>query len=201
MKNILINISANTIEIINSLNNKLIQKITNITSLFSNEDLEILLKYEESTLTLKYISIQGISIDGITYSTPTSYLNLLNQLKTIVVVKPTSSNGTIGDASAANQVLQKNLLDNILLQVTPSAVTPSHLELLSSGSKTLAANIYKSISLIVMTGSINIDIDGVLINNYSTNYTETWGNGISLINKSITITTNISSRVIINLTK
>ena len=142
MRNILINISANTIQVINALNNKLIQKIVNITSLFSNDDLEILLKYEESTLTLNYELIDGISIDGVAFYPPISYLDLLNQLQTIVVVKPLSSGGGSGggDASSLNQLLgnssltainnklsnqatalkqddTKSVLDNILLEL------------------------------------------------------------------------------------
>jgi hypothetical protein len=86
-------------------------------------------------------------------------------------------------------------------ELTAQPVIPSHVELLSSTSLAITANTYKSISLIVMSGSINIDVDGVLINNFPTNYTETWGNGVGFISKPITITTNTSTRVIINLTK
>ena len=116
MRDILINISANTIEVINALNNKLIQKVVNITSLFSNDALEILLKYEESTLTLNYSLIQGVSIDnGITFTSPISYLNLLNKLQAIVVVNPTVSsvNSTGGDANSLNQLLGNSSLTAI----------------------------------------------------------------------------------------
>lgn len=87
------------------------------------------------------------------------------------------------------------------LQLLGKYITPSHVELLSSLSSTLPANIYKSISMVVMDGSCNITVDGVLINNFPTNYSEVWGNGISILNKVITISTNATSRVIINLIK
>lgn len=87
------------------------------------------------------------------------------------------------------------------LQLKDKYNTPSHVELLSSASVTLAPNLYKNVSLIVLEGSVNITVDGTTINNFPTSYTEVWGNGISIINKSITLTTNITSRVIINLMK
>ena len=87
------------------------------------------------------------------------------------------------------------------LQLLGKYATPSHIELLSSLSSTLPANTYKSVSMVVMDGSCNITIDGVLISNFPTNYSEVWGNGISTINKAITISTNTTSRVIINLIK
>ena len=109
--------------------------------------------------------------------------------------------GGAGDASAANQTIGNTTLASINTRVLPQSVIPSHIELLSNTSQTLLENIYKSISLIVMSGTINIDVDGVVINNFPTNYTETWGNGVGFITKPITITANASTRVVINLTK
>lgn len=116
MENILINISANTIEIRKSSNNRLIHKIVNITSVFNEEDLRILLKYEEATLTLTYSSIIGVSVDGVTYTNPISFLDFLTQLETIVVVKPSVSGGSSGgggDASASNQIIGNSTLNII----------------------------------------------------------------------------------------
>ena len=87
------------------------------------------------------------------------------------------------------------------LQLQGKYITPNHLELLSSVTSTLPANTYKSISMMVMEGSCNIGIEGVFINNFPTNYSEVWGNGTTLLNKAITISTNTNSRVVINTIK
>jgi len=87
------------------------------------------------------------------------------------------------------------------LQLKDRFSTPSHIELLSSATATLPANTYKFVSLIVLEGSANLTVDGFTINNFPAVYTETWGNGVSILNKSITITTNLTSRVVINLIK
>jgi hypothetical protein len=79
-------------------------------------------------------------------------------------------------------------------------ITPSHLDL-TTGTANLATSTYKYISLIVMDGSCNITIDGITINNFPTNYTETWGNGNAILNKAISVTANTNSRIIINTQK
>lgn len=139
MENILINIAANTIEVFRASNNELLHKIVNITSLYSKKDLEILLKYEESTLTLKYINIIGVSVNGGVSAAPTSFSGLLNQLQTIVVILPSTSSGSSGgDASSANQLLGNTSLTSINTKLTSQAtvlkqdITNNKLDLIKS---------------------------------------------------------------------
>ena len=177
------------------------------------------LNQDTGVITISFLNIDGTTASPIVTNLVSAVTN--RAIEIISTEYDVISNGTgysIGDQ--VEELKLVNTADNTItilyynktlgttispifssLQLLGKYVTPSHVELLSSLSSTLPANIYKSISMVVMDGSCNITVDGVLINNFPTNYSEVWGNGISILNKVITISTNATSRVIINLIK
>jgi hypothetical protein len=170
------------------------------------------------------IAVTFKNIDG-TIATPT-VSNLIQTVSqsdyeldsTLYEVVTSGTGYSIGDTIEEIKIIDTKLgtvsatiyyNKNLATTVTPTFahlvqfgkyVTPAHLEL-TTGTANLATSTYKMISLMVMDGSCNITIDGVTINNFPTNYTEVWGNGVAILNKAISVTANTNSRIIINTQK
>jgi hypothetical protein len=120
------------------------------------------------------------------------------------VVENTLINTTTNTTSFiyTNKTVNNNSITPVFshLQIKGKFTTPSHVELINATS-TLAGNTYKFISFIILDGTASLTVDGITISNLPTNYVETWDAGSSIINKTISITSNLNSRVIINLMK
>ena len=176
------------------------------------------LNQDSSSITISFLNIDGTDANPIISNLVSTVTNHNIEIVSTEYDVITGGNGySIGDqveelklVDTSNNTVTSIFYNKTLgttivpvfshLTLSGKYITPSHVELLT-GTVTLPFNTYRSVSLMVMDGSCNITLDGITINNFPTNYSEVWGNGNALLNRSISITANANSRIVINTIK
>jgi hypothetical protein len=179
-----ISISANTIELRETVSGKLVKKIGGITSV-SREDDSFKVQGSGYINSIYYSILDSVSLDGTNYTAKGTYDFVLNQLTTIVAV-PAGGGNSNSSATSANQVIGNASLSSIDTK-TPALVSgrvpvDNSPTAISDGATSATKATVKS-GAVSATGTDNAIVVTMHPNSFSTNGSSTISDGVTASTK------------------